>query len=185
MSAVSADGSTRELPLQKEDFVRIADVWRKVMQVDACAGGQGRAPAALRVTGKLEQPEHYEPSVPRTIRSSDVKPATASVIPKAPALKSVDRLEAPTVRVTWEPAQGDPDQVLLMETKPFYNSEVGIWHPYTFQRNAPADATSMDRTLERDPGIPAEVRAHSYRMHAAKNAFASNLRDEKPVTIEP
>ncbi|MFH8410648.1 hypothetical protein ACH4FX_38640 [Streptomyces sp. NPDC018019] len=178
-------GSTRELPLQKEDFVRFSDGWHKVAQVDACAGGQGPAPATLRVTGKLEHPEHYEPSVPRTIHSDAVRPAPSSVIPKAPALASVDRLDAATVRVTWEPPQGSPDQVLLMERKPFYSSEIGLWHPYTFQRDAPAGATSMDRKLERDPGIPPAVRSHAYWMRVLKGGFVSDLRAEKPTTVEP
>ncbi|MEU2792350.1 hypothetical protein [Streptomyces sp. NPDC007100] len=178
-------GSTRELPLQKEDFVRFSDGWHKVAQVDACSGGQGPAPGTLSVIGKLENPEHYEPSVPRTIRSDAVKPAPSSVIPKAPALTSVTRLDAATVRVAWEPAQGNPDQVLLMERKPFYSSEIGLWHPYTFQRNAPAGATSMDRKLERDPGIPPANRSHAYWMRVIKGGFVSDLRAEKPTTVEP
>ncbi|OKI02181.1 hypothetical protein A6A06_13995 [Streptomyces sp. CB02923] len=181
----AGDGSARELPVQKEDFVRIASEWRKVVQVDACAGGQGQAPAALRVTGKLQNPEHYEPSVPRTIRSEDLKPAASSVIPKAPRLTSVDRLDAATVRVNWEPARGNPDQVVLLERKPFYSSEIGLWHPYTFQWDAPADTTSMDRKLQRAAGIPPEVRPHSYWMRVIKSGFVSDLRSEKPTTIEP
>ncbi|MFH8347762.1 hypothetical protein [Streptomyces sp. NPDC018045] len=178
-------GSARELPIQKEDFVRFSDKWLKVTQVDACAGGQGQAPATLRVTGKLERPENYEPSVPRTIRSDALRPAPSSVIPKAPRLTSVDRLDAATVRVNWEPAQGNPDQVVLLERKPFYSSEIGLWHPYTFQWNVPSGATSMDRKLQRNPDIPAEVRSHSYWMRVLKGGFVSDLRAEKPTTVEP
>ncbi|GHG62184.1 hypothetical protein [Streptomyces griseocarneus] len=178
-------GAARELPVQKEDFVRFSGGWQKVVQVDACAGGQGQAPTALRVTGKLDHPEHYEPSVPRTIHGADLKPAASSVIPKAPALTSVDRLDAATVRVTWKPAQGNPDQVMLMERKPFYSSEVGIWHPYTFQRDVPGGATSMDRKLERDAGIPPADRTHAYWMRVVKDGFVSDLRAEKPVTVQP
>ncbi|GHC59921.1 hypothetical protein [Streptomyces cinnamoneus] len=178
-------GGTRELPVQKEDFVRFSGGWQTVVQVDACAGGQGQAPTALRVTGKLENPEGYDPSVPRTIRSDYLKPAASSVIPTAPALTSVDRLDAATVRVTWKPAQGNPDQVMLMERKPFYSSEVGIWHPYTFQRDVPAGATSMDRKLERHPDIPPTGRTHAYWMRVVKDGFVSDLRAEKPTTVEP
>ncbi|MEX2980961.1 hypothetical protein [Streptomyces sp. C36] len=179
-------GVTRELPVQKEDFVRFSGNWHQVTQVDACAGGKGgQAPTALRVTGKLDNPDGYDSSVPRTIRSNDLKPAAASVIPKAPTPTSIDRLDAATVRVTWKPAQGSPDHVMLMERKPFYSSEIGIWHPYTFQRDVPVGATSVDRKLERDPGIPAEHRAHAYWMRAVKDGFVSDLRAEKPVTVEP
>ncbi|MFF7690122.1 hypothetical protein ACFZB6_28760 [Streptomyces syringium] len=178
-------GTVRELPIQKEDFVRFSGEWRKVVQVDACAGGQGQTPTTLRVTGMLENPEHYEPWVPRTIRSADLKPAATSVIPKAPELTSVDRLDAATVRVNWKPAQGSPDQVALMERKPFYSSEVGIWHPYTFQRDVPGGATSMDRKLERASDIPASVRPHSYWMRVVKDGYVSDLRAEKPVTVQP
>ncbi|MFE7780399.1 hypothetical protein [Streptomyces nigrescens] len=178
-------GGARELPLQKEDYVRISDDWRKVVQVDACAGERGQAPTALRVTGKLDHPENYDPSVPRTIHSNDLKPAASSVIPKAPTLTSVDRLDAATVRVTWKPAQGNPDQVTLMERKPFYSSEIGLWHPYTFQRNVQAGATSMDRKLERHPDIPPADRSHSYWMRVVNGGFVSDLRAEKPVSVEP
>ncbi|UQI45261.1 hypothetical protein M1P56_13340 [Streptomyces sp. HU2014] len=178
-------GTVRELPVQKEDFVRFSDGWRKVTQVDACAGGQSQAPTALRVTGKLDNPDGYDSSVPRTIRSDDARPSASSVIPKAPAVTSVDRLDAATVRVKWTPAQGGPDLLALMETKPFYSSEIGIWHPYTFQRDVPAGATSADRKLERSAGIPADVRAHSYWLRVVKGGFVSDLRAEKPVTIEP
>ncbi|MGA4951129.1 hypothetical protein [Streptomyces lydicamycinicus] len=178
-------GGARELTPQKEDYVRISDDWRKVVQVDACAGGGGQAPTALRVTGKLGNPENYDPSVPRTIHSNDLKPAASSVIPKAPVLTSVDRLDPATVRVTWKPAQGNPDQVILMERKPFYSSEIGVWHPYTFQRNVQAGATSMDRKLERHPDIPPADRSHSYWMRVVNGGFVSDLRAEKPVTIEP
>ncbi|MCD9195105.1 hypothetical protein [Streptomyces albireticuli] len=178
-------GGVRELPVQKEDFVRFSDGWRVVTQVDACAGGRTQAPTALRVTGRLDNPDGYDSSVPRTIRSGDAKPAASSVIPKAPAVTSVDRLDAGTVRVNWKPAQGSPDLVALMETKPFYSSEVGIWHPYTFQRDVPGGATSADRKLERHPDIPASARAHSYWMRVVKGGFVSDLRTEKPVTIEP
>lgn len=183
VSAV-ADGA-RELPIQKEDFVRFSGGWHMVTQVDVCAGGQGQAPTALRVTGKLENPEGYDPSVPRTIRSNDLKPAPSSVIPKAPALTSIDRLDAATVRVNWKPAQGSPDQVALMERKPFYSSEVGIWHPYTFQRDVPGGATSMDRKLERDADIPPAERTHSYWMRVIKGGFVSDLRAEKPTSVQP
>ncbi|MEV5597458.1 hypothetical protein [Streptomyces sp. NPDC052496] len=178
-------GSTRELPTQKEDFVRIAGEWLKVAQVDACADGQTQAPATLRVTGKLEHPEHYEPSVPRTIRSDALKPASSSVIPKAPRLTSVDRIDAATVRVNWEPVQGNPDQVIVLERKPFYSSEIGVWHPYTFQWDAPSGAASMERKLQRDPDVPSEVRSHSYWMRVTKNGFVSDLRAERPTTVEP
>ncbi|MEV5240102.1 hypothetical protein AB0K89_13480 [Streptomyces cinnamoneus] len=176
---------TRELPIQKEDFVRFSGGWHKVVQVDACAGGQGQAPSALRVTGKLENPEGYDPSVPRTIRSDYLKPAASSVIPKAPALTSVDRLDTANVRVTWKPAQGNPDQLMLMERKPFYSSEVGIWHPYTFQRDVPVGATSMDRKLERHRDIPPAERTHAYWMRVVKDGFVSDLRAETPTTVEP
>lgn len=179
-------GVTRELKVQKEDFVRFAGPgvdWRKVTQVDVCAGGQGQAPTALRVTGKLDNPDGYDSSVPRTIRSADIKPAASSVIPKAPAVTSVDRLDAATVRVNWNPAQGNPDQIMLMETKPFYSSEIGIWHPYTFQRDVQGGATSMDRKLERDSDI--KDRRHSYWMRVVKGGFVSDLRTEKPITVEP
>ncbi|UQA90645.1 hypothetical protein [Streptomyces halobius] len=178
-------GGARELTIQKEDYVRFSDDWRKVVQVDACAGGQGQAPTALRVTGKLDHPEHYDPSVPRTIHSNDLKPAASSVIPKAPALTSVDRLDAATVRVTWEPTQGNPDQVILMERKPFYSSELGLWHPYTFQRDIQGGATTMDRKLERDPDIPSADRTHAYWMRVLKDGFVSDLRAEKPITVQP
>ncbi|MEU7106283.1 hypothetical protein ABZ951_14655 [Streptomyces sp. NPDC046215] len=178
-------GATRELPIQKEDFVRFSGTWHQVTQVDACAGGQTQTPTVLRVTGKLENPDGYDSSVPRTIRSSDIKPAASSVIPKAPALTSVDRLDPATVRVSWKPAQGSPDQVMLMERKPFYSSEIGIWHPYTFQRDVPAGATSMDRKLERNADIPAGERTHSYWTRVVKDGFVSDLRAEKPVTVEP
>ncbi|MEU1372232.1 hypothetical protein ABZ442_01035 [Streptomyces triculaminicus] len=189
--SVSGDfgGVTRELPVQKEDFVRFSGGWHQVTQVDACAGGKGgqggQGPTALRVTGKLDNPDGYDSSVPRTIRSNDLKPAAPSVVPKAPALTSVDRLDAATVRVSWKPAQGNPDQVMLMERKPFYSSEIGIWHPYTFQRDVPSGATSVDRKLERDRDIPADHRAHAYWMRAVKDGFVSDLRAEKPVTVEP
>ncbi|MGW7552322.1 hypothetical protein, partial [Streptomyces rimosus] len=52
-------GSARELPVQKEDFVRFSGGWLKVAQVDACSGGQGPAPETLSVVGKLENPEYY------------------------------------------------------------------------------------------------------------------------------
>ncbi|MEU7226625.1 hypothetical protein [Streptomyces chrestomyceticus] len=178
-------GSTREFPVQKEDFVRISDTWFKVAQVDVCAGGQGQAPATLRVTGKLDRPEHYDPSVPRTIRSGALPPAPSSVIPKAPRLTSVDRVDAATVRVNWEAAQGSPDQVIVLERKPFYSSELGLWHPYTFRWNAPDGATSMDRKLQRDPGVPAGIRSHSYWMRVVKDGFVSDLRAERPTTVEP
>lgn len=178
-------GGTRELPLEKEDDVRFPGGWHKVVQVDACAGGQAQAPTALRVTGKLENPEHYEPSVPRTIHSDDIKPAAPSAIPKAPALTSVDRLDAATVRVTWKPVQGNADQVVLMERKPFYSSEIGLWHPYTFQRDVQAGATSMDRKLERDPDIPPADHTHAYWMRVVKDGFVNDLRTEKPITIRP
>ncbi|MEU7134894.1 hypothetical protein [Streptomyces sp. NPDC046261] len=182
VSAV-AGGVSRVLPVQKEDFVRFSGTWRVVVQVDACAGGTGQAPTTFRVTGKLDNPDGYDSSVPRTIRSNDFKPAASSVIPKAPAVTSVDRLDAATVRVNWKPAQGNPDQVMLMETKPFYSSEIGIWHPYTFQRDVQGGATSMDRKLERDSDI--KDRRHSYWMRVVKDGFVSDLRAEKPVTIEP
>ncbi|MFC9235000.1 hypothetical protein ACFTZK_00680 [Streptomyces decoyicus] len=124
-------GGTRELKIQAEDDVRVSDGWRKVTQVDACAGGQDQRPTMFRVTGELESPEHHDPSVPRTIHSDALKPAAVSVIPKAPVMTSIDRLDADTVRVTWKPAADHPDQVLLMERKPFYSSEIGLWHPYT------------------------------------------------------
>ncbi|MEU8780477.1 hypothetical protein [Streptomyces sp. NPDC048637] len=178
-------GGARELTVQKEDYVRLSDDWSKVVQVDTCAGGQGQAPTALRVTGKLDHPEHYDPSVPRTIHSNDLKPAASSVIPKAPALTSIDRLDAATVRVTWKPAQGNPNQVILMERKPFYSSELGLWHPYTFQRNVQSGATSMDRKLERSPGVPPTDRTHAYWMRVVNGGFVSDLRAEKPVTVEP
>ncbi|MEU6963203.1 hypothetical protein [Streptomyces chrestomyceticus] len=178
-------GSTREFPVQKEDFVRISDTWFKVAQVDVCAGGQSQAPATLRVTGKLDRPEHYDPSVPRTIRSGALRPASSSVIPKAPRLTSVDRVDAATVRVNWEAAQGSPDQVIVLERKPFYSSELGLWHPYTFRWNAPDGATSMDRKLQRDPGVPAGIRSHSYWMRVVKDGFVSDLRAERPTTVEP
>ncbi|QLE70380.1 hypothetical protein FGW37_01050 [Streptomyces rectiverticillatus] len=178
-------GAVRELPLQKEDFVRFAGEWRTVVQVDACAGGQSQAPTALRITGKLDNPDGYDPSVPRTIRSNDLKPAASSVIPKAPAVTSIDRLDAATVRVNWNPAQGNPDQVMLMERKPFYSSEIGIWHPYTFQRDAQSGTTSMNRKLERSSDIPASVRAHAYWMRVAKDGFVSDLRAEKPTEVQP
>ncbi|RSO50000.1 hypothetical protein DMH15_02250 [Streptomyces sp. WAC 06725] len=178
-------GSARELPVQKEDFVRFSGSWLKVAQVDACSGGRGPAPETLSVVGKLENPEYYEPSVPRTIRSDAVKPGASSLIPKALALTSVTRLDAATVRVTWEPAQGNPDQVLLMERKPFYSSEIDLWHPYTFQRDAPAGATSMDRKLERNPGVPPASRSHAYWMRVIKGGFVSDLRAEKPTAVEP
>ncbi|MGW8554113.1 hypothetical protein [Streptomyces tubercidicus] len=184
VSGVFGDG-TRELTHQKEDYVRFSGDWRKVVQVDACAGGRGQAPTALRVTGKLGNPEGYDPSVPRTIHSNDLKPAASSVIPKAPEVTSVDRLDAANVRVAWKPAQGNPDQVALMERKPFYSSEIGVWHPYTFQWDVRAGATSMDRKLERDADIPSDARAHSYWMRVIKGGFVSDLRAEKPVTVEP
>ncbi|MGK5642405.1 hypothetical protein ACSNOK_29440 [Streptomyces sp. URMC 126] len=179
-----AGGVTRELPVQKEDYVRFSGDWRMAVQVDACADG-GPAPTALRVTGRLADPENYDPSVPRTIRSGDLRPAAPSAVPKAPEVTSVVRLDAATARVRWQPAQGAPDQVMLMERKPFYSSELGIWHPYTFQRDVPAGATSLDRRLERDPGIPAGQRTHSYWMRVVKGGFVSDLRAERPVTIEP
>ncbi|MBZ4318712.1 hypothetical protein [Streptomyces huiliensis] len=178
-------GTVRTLPTQKEDDVRLSDGWHKVVQVDACAGGETRAPAALRVTGKLDHPEHYEPSVPRTIHSADVRPAAASAIPGTPGQVSLDRLDAATVRVSWQPVPGAPDQVVLMERKPFYSSELGIWHPYTFQLNVPAGATSADRKLVRDPDVRPQDRAHSYWLRAVKGGFVSDLRAEKPVGIEP
>lgn len=184
VSGVFGDG-TRELTPQKEDDVRVSGDWRKVVQVDVCAGGRDQAPTALRVTGKLDRPEGYDPSVPRTIHSNDLKPAASSVIPKAPELTSVDRRDAATVRVTWKPAQGNPDQVVLMERKPFYSSEVGVWHPYTFQWDVQTGATSMDRKLERDADIPPAARAHSYSMRVINGGFVSDLRAEKPVTVEP
>lgn len=178
-------GSTREFPVREEDFVRISDTWFKVAQVDTCAGGQSQAPATLRVTGRLDRPEHYDPSVPRTIRSGALRPASSSVIPKAPRLTSVDRVDAATVRVNWEAAQGSPDQVIVLERKPFYSSELGLWHPYTFRWNAPDGATSMDRKLQRDPGVPAGIRSHSYWMRVVKDGFVSDLRAERPTTVEP
>ncbi|WP_030018461.1 hypothetical protein [Streptomyces monomycini] len=178
-------GSTREFPVQKEDFVRFSDAWFKVAQVDVCAGGQSQAPATLRVTGRLDRPEHYDPSVPRTIRSGTLRPAPSTVIPKAPRLTSVDRIDAATVRVNWEAVQGAPDQVIVLERKPFYSSELGLWHPYTFQWNAPNGATSMDRKLQRDPDVPAGVRSHSYWMRVVKGGFVSDLRAEQPTTVEP
>ncbi|GAB7028666.1 hypothetical protein AB0G35_23830 [Streptomyces sp. NPDC021749] len=184
-SVTEAAAGARELKIQEEDDVRFPDGWRKATQVDTCAGGDGQPPTALRVTGKLQNPEHYDPSVPRTIQSDVLKPAATSAIPKAPALASVDRLDATTVRVTWKHAQGNPDQVMLMERKPFYSSEVGVWHPYTFQRNVPAGATSMDRKLERHPDIPPTARTHAYWMRVVKGGFVSDLRTEKPVTVEP
>ncbi|GHF58833.1 hypothetical protein GCM10010218_45220 [Streptomyces mashuensis] len=184
VSAVTG-GVARELPVQKEDFVRLAGEWRKVTQVDACTGGQGQAPTTLRVTGKLDNPDGYDSSVPRTIRSSDLRPAPSSVIPVAPVVTSVDRLDAATVRVAWKPAQGSPDQVMLMERKPLYSSEIGIWVPHTYQRDVQPGATSADRRLERDSGIPADVRTHSYWMRVAKGGFVSDLRTEKPVTVQP
>ncbi|MEJ8652569.1 hypothetical protein WKI65_31960 [Streptomyces sp. MS1.AVA.3] len=122
--------------------------------VDACASGQDQRPTLFRVTGELESPEHYDPSVPRTIHSDALKPAAVSVIPKAPAMTSIDRLDADIVRVTWRPAADHPEQVLLMERKPFYSSEIGLWHPYTFQRDVLVRDTSIDRKLERDSDIP-------------------------------
>ncbi|MGA5566100.1 hypothetical protein ACPCUV_33700 [Streptomyces platensis] len=178
-------GGTRELKIQAEDDVRVSGAWRKVTQVDVCAGEQNQRPTTLRVTGRLKNPEHYDPSVPRTIHSDALTPAATSVIPKAPAMTSVDRLDAGTVRVTWKPAAGDPDQVLLMERKPFYSSEIGLWHPYTFQRDVPVRATSTDRKLERDSDIPPAARTHAYWMRAVKDGFVSDLRAEKPLTIEP
>lgn len=178
-------GGTRELKIQAEDDVRVSGDWRKVTQVDACAGEQEQRPTMLRVTGKLENPEHYDPSVPRTIQSDALKPAAASVIPKAPAMTSVDRLGADTVRVTWNPAADHPDQVLLMERKPFYSSEVGLWHPYTFQRDVQVRATSIDRKLERDTDIPPAARTHAYWIRVVKDGFVSDLRAQKPLTIEP
>ncbi|MBH1937512.1 hypothetical protein I5Q34_25125 [Streptomyces sp. AV19] len=183
-SVSAADGGARELPVQKEDFVRFSGTWKVVVQVDACAGGQ-QAPATLRVTGKLDNPDGYDPSVPRTIHSGPVRPASSSAIPKAPEVTSIDRLDADTVRVNWKPAQGNPDQVMLMERKPFYSSELGIWHPYTFQRDVPSGATSMNRKLERDPGIDPEDRAHGYWIRVTKGGFVSDLRAEKAVTVEP
>lgn len=178
-------GGTRELKIHAEDDVRVSDDWYKVTQVDACAGEQGQRPTVLRVTGKLENPEHYDPSVPRTIHSDALKPAAASVIPKAPAMTSIDRLDADAVRVTWKPAADHPDQVLLMERKPFYSSEIGLWHPYTFQRDVQVRATSIDRKLERDSDIPPGVRTHAYWIRVVKNGFVSDLRAEKPLSIEP
>ncbi|MCX4635129.1 hypothetical protein OG775_08205 [Streptomyces platensis] len=177
-------GAARGLKIQAEDDVRVSGAWRKVTQVDACAGADQR-PTTLRVTGKLENPEHYDPSVPRTIHSGALKPAATSVIPKAPAMTSVDRLDADTVRVTWKPAADHPDQVLLMERKPFYSSEIGLWHPYTFQRDVLVRATSTDRKLERDSDIPPAARTHAYWIRAVKDGFVSDLRAEKPLTIEP
>ncbi|MFI9080837.1 hypothetical protein ACIGW8_30935 [Streptomyces sioyaensis] len=177
-------GDARELQIQKEGDVRFSDEWRKVTQVDVCAGREGQAPTTLRVIGKLRSPD-FDPSVPRTIRSDALKPAAASVIPKAPAVTSVDRLDAATVRVTWKPAQGNPDQVILMERKPLYSSEVGVWHPFTFQRNVQLGATSMDRKLERDPEISPRDRTHGYWMRVVKDGFVSDLRAEQPVTVEP
>ncbi|WP_405842986.1 hypothetical protein OG528_31370 [Streptomyces platensis] len=147
-------GGTRKLKIQGENEVRVSGDWRKVTQVDACAGEQEQRPIMLRVTGKLENPEHYDPSVPRTLHSDALKPAAASVIPKAPAITSIDRPGAEAVRVTWKPAADHPDQVLLMERKPFYSSEIGLWHPYTCQRDVQVRATSIDRKLERDSDIP-------------------------------
>ncbi|QEV55470.1 hypothetical protein CP981_30965 [Streptomyces platensis] len=178
-------GGTRELKIQAEDDVRVSGDWRKVTQVDACAGEQEQRPTMLRVTGKLENPEHYDPSVPRTIQSDALKPAAASVIPKAPAMTSVDRLGADTVRVTWKPAADHPDQVLLMERKPFYSSEVGLWHPHTFQRDVQVRATSIDRKLERDSDIPPADRTHAYWIRVVKDGFVSDLRAQKPLSIEP
>ncbi|MFI5526268.1 hypothetical protein [Streptomyces platensis] len=177
--------STRELKIQAEDDVRISGRWRKVTQVDACKGEQDQRPTTLRVTGKLKNPEHYDPSLPRTIHSDALTPAATSVIPKAPAMTSVDRLDPATVRVTWNPAADHPDQVLLMERKPFYSSEIGLWHPYTFQHDVPVRATSTDRKLERDSDIPAAARTHSYWVRVIKDGFVSDLRTETPLTIEP
>ncbi|GAU70367.1 hypothetical protein SSP35_19_00030 [Streptomyces sp. NBRC 110611] len=182
------DGDARELKLQKEADVRVSGGWRKATQVDACTGGrtgQSRAPAALRVTGELQNPEGYDPSVPRTIHSGILTPAAPSAIPKAPELTSVERLDGATVRVNWQPPQGNPDQVMLMERKPFYISELGLWDPYTFQRDVKGGATSMNRELERDAAIPAAVRTHSYWMRAVDNGFVSDLRTEQPVDVQP
>ncbi|WP_406481190.1 hypothetical protein [Streptomyces platensis] len=99
-------GGTRELKIQAEDDVRVSGAWRKVTQVDACAGEQDQRPSTLRVTGKLENPEHYDPSVPRTIHS---------------------------------------------------------------------DAS----------GIPPAARTHAYWIRAVKDGFVSDLRAERPLTIEP
>ncbi len=74
---------------------------------------------------------------------------------------------------------------MLMERKPLYSSEVGIWVSNTYQRDVPGGATSADRRLERDSDIPAEVRTHAYWMRVAKNGFVSDLRAEKPVAVEP
>ncbi|MEV7471852.1 hypothetical protein AB0O20_35990 [Streptomyces kronopolitis] len=182
----SADGTgTRELKIQAEDYVRVSGDWRKVTQVDACGGGHERAPKALRVTGKLQNPEGYDPSVPRTIQSDVLKPAAASVVPKAPPMTSIDRLDAATIRVTWKPAADNPDQVSLMERKPLYSSEIGVWVPNTYQWDVPAGVTSMSRKLERDADIPPSVRTHAYWIHVVKDGFVSDLRAEKPLTIEP
>ncbi|KAA6223886.1 hypothetical protein CP973_19945 [Streptomyces albofaciens JCM 4342] len=178
-------GTVRELKFQKEADVRFSSGWRKVTQVDACAGGQNQAPTELRVTGKLDNPDGYEEWVPRTIRSNGLKPAASSSIPKAPAITSVDRVDAATVRVNWQPPQGSPDLVMLMERKPFYISELGLWDPYTFQRDVPSGATSTHRKLERDAAIPANVRTHSYWMRVAKNGFVNDLRTETAVDVQP
>lgn len=89
------------------------------------------------------------------LSGSNISPLPGlDVMPKAPAMTSIDRLGANTVRVTWKPAADHPDQVLLMERKPFYSSEIGLWHPYTFRHDVQVGATSMDRKLERDSDIP-------------------------------
>ncbi|RXS65042.1 hypothetical protein EST92_30215 [Streptomyces sp. TM32] len=178
-------GGTRELKIQAEDYVRVSGDWRKATQVDVCGGGQEQAPTVLRVTGKLQNPEGYDPSIPRTIQSDTLKPAAASVIPKAPPMTSVDRLDAATIRVTWKSAADNLDQVSLMERKPLYSSEVGVWVPYTYQWDVQAGVTSMNRKLERDADIPPSVRTHAYWIRVIKDGFVSDLRADKPLTIEP
>ncbi|MEU6332519.1 hypothetical protein ABZ851_35525 [Streptomyces sp. NPDC047049] len=152
----------------------VSGVWCKVTQADACAGEQGQRPTTLRVTGKLENPEHYDPSVPRTIHSDALKPAATSVIPKGPAMTSVHRLDADTVRVTWKPVADHRDQALLMKRKPFYSSEIGLWHPYTFQRDVLVRATSIDRKLERDSDIPLRPDTRLLARFAGRQRSASD-----------
>lgn len=43
----------------------------------------------------------------------------------------------------------------------------------------------MDRKLERHPDIPPADRTHSYGMRVVNGGFVSDLRSEKPVTVEP
>ncbi|WP_328743054.1 hypothetical protein OG436_31730 [Streptomyces caniferus] len=120
------------------------------------------------------------------LSGSNISPLPGlDVMPKAPAMTSIDRLGANTVRVTWKPAADHPDQVLLMERKPFYSSEIGLWHPYTFRHDVQVGATSMDRKLERDSDIPPAARTHAYWIRVVKDGFVSDLRAEKPLTIEP